>query len=189
MKLITIIFSVFNALLCFSQPNWMVEKLYGFVPIYKVQSIQYPVNNGSMKGYTDAKPFGTKEHLGSDINGIKTGNSDLGDTIYSIGNGKVIYLWEMNYSENRPGSVIMILHNTKDGYRVSLYRHCQTSFVKWGQYIAKNQPISTFGTDGGLYYAHLHFEIRDNVLMGIGPGYGNSAGFLDPMKFIAEYNK
>lgn len=168
----------------YSQQTTYTRYLFDFNDAFKAYDFQYPVNNGSLNGYKDAKSFGTNKHLGCDISGIVDGNSDLGDTIYAIANGKVIFLWEMFYEDNQPGSVIMLLHNTKHGYIVSLYRHCQASIVRWGQYVRKNEPISTFGTDGGMYYAHLHFEIRSNILKGIEGGYGNSSGYLNPLEFI-----
>lgn len=49
----------------------------------------FPVDYPNMKGYRDVNPYGniTKygKHLGSDLS--KPGDSDLGDTIYSIGYG------------------------------------------------------------------------------------------------------
>jgi murein DD-endopeptidase MepM/ murein hydrolase activator NlpD len=164
-----------------------------------MDSAVYPVNRGNMNNWIDANPFQKwsntfkNRHQGSDLTKLPFGNNDYGDTVYSIGNGKVILVGEVMYEGKHKveySSIIMILHKTiKYGYVVSLYRHCQQSLVKEGDYVRKLQPLSTIGTDFGLYEAHLHFEIRNAVLIGTGGGYGNSAGFLDPMKFIAEYNK
>jgi murein DD-endopeptidase MepM/ murein hydrolase activator NlpD len=174
----------------------IARHFFHFCPVYVADKIAYPVNHGSMDGYYDANPFlkpvrgAITRHLGADINGIIDGNSDLGDTIYSIGNGKVIYLMEMNWHTGAKGSIIMILHKTRKGYIVSLYRHCLESFVKEGQYVSYLQPISRIGNDGGLYLAHLHFEIRTNILKGVGYGYeaGMPQGYVDPIKFIRDFN-
>jgi hypothetical protein len=39
-------------------------------------------------------------------------------------------------------------------------------------------------------YAHLHFELRDEILMPLGGGYStNTEGFLDPTKFIISIDQ
>jgi hypothetical protein len=167
----------------------VARQFFQFEPSFVANKIAYPVNHGSMKGYHDAKPFGTKNHLGADINGDGMGNTDFGDTVYSIGKGKVIYLYQANQEEDNFMSIIMILHKTKLGYIDSLYRHCRMPLIKLYDYVDYLQAISTIGNDFGLYQAHLHFEIRTNILLGIGYGSGDSKGYVDPMKFIEDFNK
>lgn len=163
-----------------------------FTPFYELRyfiadKISYPVNHGSMKGYHDANPFQRfsymfyDRHLGADINGNEMGDSDLGDTIYCIGNGIVII---------QIGSIIQVLHNTPFGYIVSQYRHCKDVFVEIGQKVKHLQPIGTIGNEDGAYLnaAHLHFEIRTNIFLDIMGGYGDPEGFVDPMKYIEEFN-
>jgi murein DD-endopeptidase MepM/ murein hydrolase activator NlpD len=164
-----------------------------YAPIYELQDyiadkISYPVNHGNMQGYHDANPFQRfsymfyARHLGADINGNEMGDSDLGDTIYAIGNGIVTI---------QIGSIIQILHNTPFGYIVSQYRHCRDIFMKIGQKVKHLQAIGTIGNEDGAYLnaAHLHFEIRTNIFLDILGGYGDPEGFVDPMKFIEDFNK
>ena len=124
--------------------------------------------------------------MGCDISGIGGGDSDLGDTVYCIARGKVIYVLEISYEYDPPASIIMILHKISNRYYVSLYRHCQHVLVKQGDYVEYLQPISTIGNDAGIYLAHLHFEIRTNILLHVGGGYGNTDGYIDPIKFIRD---
>jgi murein DD-endopeptidase MepM/ murein hydrolase activator NlpD len=197
MKRIITIFLIIAPLRMYGQcyMDIITNQLFQFNPNCIANKIAYPVNHGYMNGYYDAKPFQTysnvfhSRHQGADINGNAGGNSDLGDTIYSIAVGKVICVSTVINEEGKYASIIMILHKTKKEYIVSLYRHCQKSFVKLGDYVDYLQPISTIGNDFGLWLSHLHFEIRTNPYLDIGCGYGDPAGYVDPMKFIKEYNK
>jgi murein DD-endopeptidase MepM/ murein hydrolase activator NlpD len=112
----------------------------------------------------------------------------MGDTIYSIGNGKVISIFISDYNNGCSSYIITILHKTKKAYIASQYRHCGTILVEPEQYVSYLQPIATIGNECGLFQAHLHFEIRTNVFKGIENGYGDPE-YLDPMKFIKEYNR
>ncbi|MFN8257127.1 MAG: M23 family metallopeptidase [Bacteroidales bacterium] len=194
------IFSIILSLMAISlksqtMNDFWAENFYRFNPVWIAYKISYPVNHGSMDGYYDANPFmkipegGKYCHLGADINGINMGNSDYGDTVYSIGRGKVIYVLEMNWSDGTQGSIIMILHKTRKGYIVSQYRHCRKALVGLGDYVEYLQPISTIGNDGGFYQAHLHFEIRTRIIKGIENGYGDPKGNVDPLKYILDFNK
>jgi len=165
----------------------IAETFFQYNPAWLARQIAYPVNNGKMDGYEDALPFQTysnwigARHVGSDISRIDDGdgNGDLGDTIFCIGRGKVIYVFN---------DIVMILHKTVKGYIVSQYRHCLETFVLPGQYIEYLQPIARIGNCDGAYLAHLHFEIRTDILMDVRGGYGDPSGYVDPMKFIENFN-
>lgn len=143
----------------------------------------FPVERPDGEGYYDAQHFGKNNHLGEDWNGNGGGDTDLGDTIYTIANGKVSFVEDV---KGGWGNVIRIIHTLKSGEQVeSLYAHCDTIFVKGGDVVKKGQKIGTIGTAHGKYPAHLHFEIREKVGMPIGKGYSeNIAGYVNPSKFI-----
>lgn len=152
------------------------------------KGFDFPVGKPDAKGYHNAQKFTENNHLGDDWNGNKYGNTDLGDPIYSIANGYVVF------SENIGGgwgNVIRIVHFIDDAKQVeSVYAHCQERLVKVGDYCDKGKLIGTIGNNDGAYYAHLHLEIRDRVGMPIGSGYSiNTDGYLDPTKFIQENRK
>ena len=120
--------------------NWLIPRdLNSYKPRWIAYELVYPVNHGILEGYMDAQPFQhyqtfvKSKHLGADITSLVPGDEDLGDTIYSIGRGKVILRWS---------SIIMIMHKTLNGYIVSQYRHCMETFVDEGQYVDKAQPIA-----------------------------------------------
>jgi len=164
----------------------MAESLFQYNPAWIATRIAYPVNHGKMDGYIDANPFQNYyaymggKHLGADISTTESGDSDLGDTIYCIGKGKVFFWFN---------DILMILHKTTKGYIVSQYRHCLETLVLPGQYVDYLQPIARIGNSHGAYLAHLHFEIRTDILMDVRGGYGEPNGCVDPMKFIDNFNK
>ena len=57
-----------------------------------------------------------------------------------------------------------------------------------GEDVRRGQQIATVGTANGLYFAHLHFEMREFLTPFIGPGYRNDTrGWLDPTAFINQH--
>lgn len=190
MKILTTLMMLFCLTLVYSQSisknrNWLVPRdLNSYNPRWIAHELVYPVNHGSMEGYMDAQPFQhyqtfiKAKHLGADITSLVPGDEDLGDTIYSIGRGRVILRWS---------SIVMVMHKTSNGFIVSQYRHCTEVFVTEGQYVDKAQPIARIGNEFGLYQAHLHFEIRTDINLDVEGGYGDPTGYVDPMKFIENF--
>ncbi|NJR41870.1 MAG: M23 family metallopeptidase [Akkermansiaceae bacterium] len=108
-------------------------------------------------------------HTGDDLNGIGGMNSDLGDPVYSVADGLVIYA-----AQSSPGwgNIIVIAHRTSNGQPVhSMYAHLERIDVSPGNLIARGTPIGTVGTANGYYPAHLHFEMRTSDGVDIGAGY------------------
>ena len=151
--------------------------------IYIAKSFDFPVGKPNAQGYYNAQKFQEDMHLGDDWNAVTGGNTDLGDPIYTIANGYVKFAKDHGSGW---GNVIRILHKMPNGKIVeSLYAHCDTILVQEQQYVKKGQQIGTIGTADGAYLAHLHFEIRDDINLPIGPGYSNNTeGYLDPTEFI-----
>lgn len=93
-------------------------------------------------------PNGSRFHKGIDIAGR------LGDPVYSIKDGVVIY-------RNDGWGFVRIKHT--DG-SVSGYMHMDTTMVKTGQSVFKGQQIGTVGERGDYkrhkYRPHLHFEYQ-----------------------------
>jgi murein DD-endopeptidase MepM/ murein hydrolase activator NlpD len=157
------------------------------MPIDKhADHFDFPVGAPDAVGYYKAQHFkGKKNHLGEDWNALTGGNTDLGDPIYACANG---YVKEVKDYKGGWGNVIRVLHYYNDSIVESLYAHCDTVLVKEKTWIDRGQKIGTIGTAHGQYLAHLHFEMRSDITMGLGNGYSkDSKGYLDPTKFIKKH--
>ena len=134
----------------------------------------------------NAQHFTENKHLGDDLNGIGGENSDLGDPIYAIADGRVLLARD---GGSGWGNVVILLHayleNGERKYVQSYYGHVQDMLAHPGETVKRGQQIATVGTANGRYFAHLHFEMREFLAPFIGPGYReDTRGWLDPTKFI-----
>jgi murein DD-endopeptidase MepM/ murein hydrolase activator NlpD len=137
----------------------------------------------------NAQPFTENQHLGDDLNGIGGENSDLGDPIYAVANGAVLFAGE---GGSGWGNVVIVLHAIEETgtrrYVQSYYGHCDRILVRAGDQVERGQAIATVGTGGGRYFAHLHFEMREFITPFIGAGYRqNTDGWLNPSEFITNH--
>jgi hypothetical protein len=137
----------------------------------------------------NAQRFTENHHLGDDLNGIGGENSDLGDPVYAVADGRVLLA-----REGGPGwgNVVILLHAyLQDGARAyvqSFYGHVDTILVHAGDKVRRGDKIATVGTAHGRYFAHLHFEMRNFKTPFIGPGYrDDTRGWLDPTAFIEQH--
>jgi len=160
-------------------------------PVKLSDGFDFPVGKPDAKGYYNAQKFGKNNHLGDDWNGNGGGNSDYGDPIYSISNGTVT---EAVQFYGGWGKVVRIAHEWNESGKSkkveSLYAHMDTMLVKVGDNVSKGQLIGKIGNAEGIYYAHLHLEIRDGIGYALGGGYStNTKGYLDPTAFIKSHRK
>jgi len=137
----------------------------------------------------NAQRFTENRHLGDDLNGIGGENSDLGDPIYAVADGRVLLA-----RDGGPGwgNVIIVLHAYIDnGHRKfvqSYYGHVEKILVHAGEELRRGQQIATVGTANGRYFAHVHFEMREFTTPFIGPGYReDTRGWIDPSAFIQAH--
>ncbi len=174
-----------------SVPKGATKTNHNPKPIKVVDTLQYtdgfdfPVGPPDAKGYYNAQAFGENYHLGEDWNGRGGANTDLGDTIYVVANG---YVKEVKDYRGGWGNVMQVVHYRKNTFPVvSLYAHCDTILVVKGNYLRKGTPIATIGTADGAYLAHLHFEMRKDTSLLLGPGYAiDSTGYINPTQFLIE---
>jgi murein DD-endopeptidase MepM/ murein hydrolase activator NlpD len=69
-----------------------------------------------------------------------------------------------------------------------MYAQLQEIDVKPGQFVKRGQKIGTVGNANGTYPAHLHWEIRQTVGLGVGPGFDpRRDGWLNPSEFLAAH--
>ena len=149
----------------------------------------FPLGNENGAMAYNAQHFTENKHLGDDLNGIGGENSDLGDPIYAIADGRVLLA-----RDGGPGwgNVVILLHayleNGERKYLQSYYGHVQDMLVQPGETVKRGQPIATVGTGNGRYLAHLHFEMREFLTPFIGPGYReDTRGWINPTKFIEDH--
>jgi len=120
---------------------------------------------------------------------VKGGNSDLGAPVYSIGDGYVTFAMDARMGW---GNVVIVRHayveNGKTQFADSMYAHLNTILVKKGQAVSRGQQIGTIGTNRGMYKAHLHFEIRKNLYIGINRSAfaKDFSNYFRPGQFIAQ---
>ncbi|HSH40044.1 MAG TPA: M23 family metallopeptidase [Chthoniobacterales bacterium] len=137
----------------------------------------------------NAQPFTENRHLGDDLNGIGGENSDFGDPVYAVADGRVILA-----EEGGPGwgNVIIVIHaygeNGARKYVQSYYAHVDEMLVAPPQNVRRGEQIATVGSAGGRYLAHLHFEMREFITPFVGPGYReDTRGWINPSEFIAQH--
>ncbi len=179
--LCTLVFAASAVLLC-AQDMASVRSADGF---------QCPVGpNGSGEGYYIARSFMGNGHLGDDWNGVKGGDTDLGDPVYSTAHGLVVYA--KNYHVGW-GNVVIIRHAYYEGltlkYVDSLYGHLLDFTVTEGQQVRRGQLIGRIGSNNGMYDAHLHFEMRKNIAIGMYRSSfpRDSTNYWTPNAFIAAH--
>lgn len=149
----------------------------------------FPVGAPEARGYYDAQPFGgDSAHLGSDWNGVRGGDSDRGDPVLAIADGRVV---DATDHEGGWGNVVRVVHRVReaDGSEhvvESLYAHLERVDVRLGEFVARGQPLGTIGTADGVYVAHLHLEIRETPGRPLGRGYGPPDVQVDPTTFICS---
>lgn len=133
----------------------------------------------------NAQPFLTDRHLGDDINGIGGWDSDLGDAVYAVAAGEVMYA---GWPSDGWGKVMMVAHQNEEGMLIqSFYGHLEHSYYPVGARVRRGEKIGTVGKGNGQYLAHLHFEVREGPIIGAGPGYGDhDHGRLSGEKWLKD---
>ncbi|MEM7015687.1 MAG: peptidoglycan DD-metalloendopeptidase family protein, partial [Verrucomicrobiota bacterium] len=141
------------------------------------------------QGYYLTRAYRANEHLGDDWNGLGGGNTDLGDLVYAIGDGLVVH----SHDERKGwGNVVIIRHAYREDGEVrfieSLYGHLQDRKVEVGDLVKRGDQIGTIGNNNGMYFAHLHFEIRHRLGVGLRRADfpRDDTTYFPPKQFIAE---
>lgn len=156
----------------------------------------YPVGKPNADGYYKARGLRLRRpyHFGEDWNGRGGGDTDYGDPVYAIADGIVTIAADFRQGW---GNVVLTRHAYRDPstskvkYIDTLNGHLAKILVKQGQKIKRGDQIGTIGSNRGMYPAHLHFEIRHNLRIGM---HRNSVPptlehWADPTTFIKAYRR
>lgn len=127
-----------------------------------------PVGKPDAEGYYRSRGLIIGRHMGDDWNGNGMGNTDLGAPVYATAHGLTVYARDARMGWGR---TVIVRHAYWEGgrwnYVDSFYTHLHQIFVREGQQIKRGQLVGSIGTNRGMYVAHLHFEIRKNLRIGI----------------------
>jgi murein DD-endopeptidase MepM/ murein hydrolase activator NlpD len=128
------------------------------------------------------------QHLGEDWATAK-GDAALGEPVDSIGDGWVSVA--QNF-ENPFGKVVFVVYRLSDNrwppFVEVMYAMLNSISVKPGDFVKRGQQIGTVGHGDGTYPAHLHWEVRQTVGLGLGPGFNTRHdGWLSPTDFLAAH--
>jgi len=156
----------------------------------------YPVGKPDASGYYKARGLRLRspQHFGEDWNGRGGGNTDLGDPVYSIADGIVTFAHNVRQGW---GNVVLVRYAYRDPasgkvkFIDALYGHLDKISVKVGQSLKRGQQVGTIGTNFGMYPAHLHFEIRYNINIGMHRSVAPAdlTNWADPTQFIVKYRR
>lgn len=164
------------------------------VRVEVADGFDFPVGKPNATKYYKARGMRLRSpvHFGEDWNGTGGGNTDLHDPIYSCANGVVTFAYDVRGGWGR---VTIIRHAYRDAatgkikFVDSLYGHLRSSMVKVGDKVKRGQQIGTMGNNRGMYPAHLHFEIRHNLSIGMQRESVSKSltNWADPTSFIKSH--
>jgi hypothetical protein len=161
-------------------------------------------NGETYPGWYKAVRFGEEYSLGlhpaEDWNGSGGGNTDLGQPVFAIAKGKVIFAKDIYGSW---GNVVIIEHQFLENAKIktiySLYAHLDEILVSENSKIDRRQKIGSIGDAHGVHIAHLHFEIRKESMKELPPDFWPSSkgkdlawvkeNYENPTDFINHHRK
>lgn len=153
-------------------PAFAIASPIEMVSAPSADRFDYPVGSRHGALTYNAQPFLTDKHLGDDFNGIGGQNSDLGDPVFAVSDGLVVYA---GWPSDGWGNVVILLHELENGRLIeSFYAHLDSIRVPVGKQLRRGDQLGTIGTAGGRYLAHLHFELRRYTSLDVGAGYADT---------------
>lgn len=166
------------------------------VKVNLADGFDFPVGKPDAAGYYKARGLRLRapQHFGEDWNGRSGGDSDLGDPVYSMGDGIVTWAYDVRQGW---GNVVIVRYAYRDPsngqvkYCDALYGHLDRIMTTVGKQVKRGEQIGTIGSNRGMYPAHLHFEIRHNISIGMGRNSvpADYTNWADPTQFINKYRR
>lgn len=161
-------------------------------PVRLADGFGLPVGLENGKKYYKARGMRPNGHLGEDWNGVGGGDSDLGDPVHATANGLVVYARDFRAGW---GNVVIIRHAYLERgdtrYVDSLYGHLDRILVREGQRVDRGNKVGTIGTAHGQYPAHLHFEMRKDLRVGMYRSMfpRDYRTYFDPTQFVLTHQQ
>jgi len=166
------------------------------VKVNFADGFDFPVGKPNADGYYKSRGLRLRppRHFGEDWNGRGGGNTDLGDPVYAVADGIVTFAHNVRGAW---GNVVLTRHAYRDPlsgqikFIDTLSGHLDRIMVRTGQTIKRGQQIGTIGTNSGMYSAHLHFEMRHNIRIGMSRDIAppDLKHWADPTDFINRHRK
>ena len=154
----------------------------------------FPVGKPNAEGYYKSRGLRLRppQHFGEDWNGRRGGDTDYGDPVYAIADGIVTFA---NNVHAGWGNVILTRHAYRDPatsevkFIDTLNGHLSKILVATGQVIKRGQLIGAIGSNFGMYPAHLHFEMRHDITIGMQRNNvpADMIHWADPTAFINQH--
>jgi len=171
-------------------------RAWGAPKLNLADGFDFPVGKPNAAGYYKARGLRLRspQHFGEDWNGRAGGDSDLGDPVYAIADGIVTFAHNVRQGW---GNVVLTRHAYRDPtsgqvkFIDTLNGHLDRIMVKTGQQVKRGEQIGTIGSNFGMYPAHLHFEIRHNITIGMQRNGvpSDMVNWADPTQFINKYRR
>ncbi len=153
----------------------------------------FPVGIPDAKGYYKYRGYTSNGHLGEDWNGVGGGDTDMGDPIYSVAHGVVVFSDDVRKGW---GNCVIVRHAYRDEsgkirYVDSQYGHLLKRYVKLHGRVKRGQQIGEMGGNRGMYAAHLHFEMRKELRLGMNRSAWprDNSCYYHPTNFIKAHRK
>lgn len=146
-------------------------------------------------GQRIADPAGDWWHEGVDLNLKTGGNTDLGEPVYAIADGRVVYYHRYThaYTPNTYGKHLIMEFIAPDGNKYwAHYAHLQDQdFLNAAIPVTKGQKLGLVGTSGTTL-AHLHFSIFKKDPVGNIDRWARSLAdvnewWVDPIELITRW--
>ncbi len=175
---------------------WQIEAGAEEVRIHLADGFDFPVGKPDADGYYKSRGLRLRppRHFGEDWNGRGGGDTDLGDPVYSIADGVVTFAHDVRGAW---GNVVLVRYayrDPEDGkvkFIDALYGHLQRIMTNVGDQVKRGEQIGTIGNNRGMYSAHLHFEIRHNINIGMHTNTvpATLEHWADPTEFINKHRR
>src|SRR5215475_10681364 len=146
-----------------------------------------------------AEKYSMGIHTGEDWNGSGGGDTDLGQDVRAVANGRVVFAENFGRLWSNVVIIEHVFYENHERRKIrSLYAHLQAIKVRSGEDVKRRQLIATVGQDPDkTFNAHLHLEMRWDE--NLAPTYWPSSDgkdekwmrkhYAEPSAFIAARRK